>query len=99
MAELVRSLNDAAGTAGLEAAGAANVLAGATGMEVVGALNVAAGNARPDWRELAGVLNQLAGTTGLDAAAAAALIQTTALLTESGLRLTTETGSTLVREA
>jgi hypothetical protein len=60
------SMNRLAGTSGLDAQGAANIYAGTIGMDLVGALNTKAGNARSEWKELAGVLNQLAGTTGLD---------------------------------
>ena len=102
MSELVDALNDAAGTTGLDAAGAANVIAG-TGdvdLDLVGALNYLAGNARDAYRELVGVVNQLAGTTGLGLnAAAAAASFGLFLLTEGSDVLTTEAGDVLVQES
>lgn len=62
---LQAALNAVAGTTGLEAQEAANRWAGLTGnsrLELVGALNVKAGNARANWKELAGVLEQLGFT-------------------------------------
>jgi len=71
---LTSALNEAAGTTGLEAQGAANVLAGTTGLSLVGALNVLAGNSYSGFKDLQGVVNQLNQTYGLgvDAASASA---------------------------
>lgn len=67
---LTSKLNDLAGTTGLCAQGAAQVLSG-TKKDLVGALNSLAGTTG---LELQGVLNALAGTQGLGPDAAAALV-------------------------
>ena len=71
---LTSALNEAAGTTGLEAQGAANILAGTTGLSLVGALNVLAGNSYGGFKDLQGVVNQLNQTYGwgVDAASVSA---------------------------
>lgn len=68
---LTHALNRLAGTANLDAQGAAQVWASAPGTDLVGCLNKKNGTVGVD---LLGVLNALAGTTGLGVDAAAAAI-------------------------